>query len=685
MKSSLLLSGILSVFTFCLGAIAIAPGPTLDLSSIESGVSPGEDFYQYANGVWLARNPIPPEFSIWGGFAELAERNRAILHEILEKTAQTDSLAKAEPGSIQQKLGDFYASGMDEATINREGISPLQTELRQIDQVQDKVGFASEIADLHAKGLDPVFNLDGDQDEKDSSKQVAILTQGGLGLPDRYYYLNSDERSKDIRAQYLVHLGKMFELMGEPGEVAGQDAQTVMSLETEMAKVSKARVELRDPETNYHRMSLSELEKSAPQFDWETYFRALGLSSEALAGIDVKQPDFLSAVAKLTQEVPLDRWKTYLRWHLIHAAAPDLSQPFVDENFRFYRQVLTGAKKDRPRWKRVLDQVDANLGEALGELYVEKAFPPAAKQRALAMVNDLKIALRRKIETLDWMGDETKKEALAKLGAMGVKIGYPDKWRDYGKLEIKRQSYVLNVFAGQTFEMKRHLARIGKPVDPAEWGMSPQTVNAYYSPNRNEVVFPAGILQPPFFFQNADDAVNYGGIGAVIGHEMTHGFDDSGRHFDARGNLRDWWTAEDAKRFLERGRKIVSQFDSYIAIDSVHVNGRLTEGENIADLGGVKIALSALESALSRQTAEEREKKIDGLTQEQRFFLSYAQIWRSNVRPEYLRLVLNVDPHSPAPFRVNGPLSNLPEFAKAFGISEPSPMIRPADERVQIW
>jgi predicted metalloendopeptidase len=685
MKRFLLVSSILFVLAICFGVVADVPGPTLDLSSIQSGVSPGDDFYQYANGGWLTRNPIPPEFSIWGGFVELAERNRAILHEILEKTAQTDSLAKAEPSSIQQKLGDFYASGMDEATVNREGISPLQTELKRIDQVQDKTEFASEVADLHAMGLDPVFNLDGDQDEKDSSRQIAILTQGGLGLPDRYYYLNTDDRSKDIRAQYLVHLGKMFELMDEPAERAGQYAQAVMSLETEMAKVSKARVELRDPETNYHRMSLSELEKSAPQFDWETYFRVLGLSAEELAAIDVQQPEFLSAVSKLTQEVSLDQWKTYLRWHLIHAAAPHLSQPFADENFRFYRRVLTGARQDRPRWKRVLDQVDANLGDALGQLYVEKTFPPAAKQRALAMVNDLKIALRRKIETLDWMGDGTKKEALAKLDAMGVKIGYPDKWRDYSKLQIRHQPYVLNVFAGQTFEMKRHLARIGKPVDPAEWGMSPQTVNAYYSPNRNEVVFPAGILQPPFFFQDADDAVNYGGIGAVIGHEMTHGFDDRGRHFDARGNLRDWWTAEDARRFLERGRKIVSQFDSYVAIDSLHVNGRLTEGENIADLGGVKIALSALESALSRQTAEEREKKIDGLTQEQRFFLSYAQIWRSNVRPEYLRLILNVDPHSPAPFRVNGPLSNLPEFAKAFGISEPSPMIRPANEQVQIW
>jgi putative endopeptidase len=427
------------------------------------------------------------------------------------------------------------------------------------------------------------------------------------------------------------------------------------------------------------------LEKLSPQFDWETYFRALRLTPQRLTTMDVKQPEFISTVSKLTEDIPLDQWKTYLRWHLVHAASTDLSQPFVDENFRFYRQVLTGAKEDRPRWKRVLDEVNTNLGEALGELYVERTFPPAAKQRALKMVNDLKEALREKIQKLDWMGDETKKQALLKLGALGVKIGYPEKWRDYTSLEIKRQAYVLNVLAGQTFEMKRRLARIGKPVDLTEWAMPPQTVNAYYSPNRNEVVFAAGILQPRFFFQDADDAVNYGGIGAVIGHEMTHGFDDSGRHFDAQGNLRDWWTAEDAKRFLERGTKIVNQFDSYIAIDSLHVNGRLTEGENIADLGGVKIAFSALESDLSRRSAEAREKKLDGLTPEQRFFLSWAQIWRTNVRPEYLRLSLSIDPHSPAPFRVNGPLSNLPEFANAFGISAPSSMIRPGNERVQIW
>ena len=515
--------------------------------------------------------------------------------------------------------------------------------------------------------------------------RLPLFPRADWGLPDRYYYLNTDDRSKDIRAQYLVHLGKMFELTGEPAETARRDAEAVMNLETEMAKVSKTRVELRDPETNYHKISLVELEKLAPQFDWGTYFHALELTAGQLSAIDCKQPEFVSAVSKLTHDVPLDAWKSYLRWHLVHAASPYLSQPFVEENFRFYRHVLTGAKEDRPRWKRVLDEVDANLGEALGQLYVEKTFPPSAKQRALAMVDDLKAALRGKIEALDWMGDETKKQALLKLSALGVKIGYPDKWRDYSKLEIKRQSYILNVFAGQMFEMKRHLARIGKPVDPAEWGMTPQTVNAYYNPNRNEIVFPAGILQPPFFFQDADDAVNYGGIGAVIGHEMTHGFDDRGRHFDAQGNLRDWWTPEDAKRFLERGSKIVRQFDSYVAIDSLHVNGRLTEGENIADLGGVKIALSALESALKRHTLDEREKKIDNLTQEQRFFLSWAQIWRINIRSEYLRLALTVDPHSPAPFRVNGPLSNLPEFAKAFGISQSSRMIRPENERVQIW
>jgi putative endopeptidase len=685
MKFPYVSSARLSVLTLCVNLAAVTASFALDLTGIDSKLSPGDDFYKYANGVWIATNPIPPEFSQWGSFTELAEHNRAILHEILENAAQPQSLAKAEPGSIQQKLGDFYASGMDEATVNADGIAPLKAELDRIEGVQNATDFASEIADLHVKGLGPVFNLDGDQDDKDSTAQIAIITQGGLGLPDRFYYLNTDNRSKDIRAQYLVHLAKMFELIGEPSEAAGRDAQAVMNLETEMAKISKARVELRDPETNYHKMTLAELEKLAPQFHWETYFRALGLTAEQLAAMDVKQPEFISAVSKLTENVPLDQWKTYLRWHLIHAAATKLSQPFVDENFRFYRRTLTGAKEDRPRWKRVLDEVDTNLGEALGELYVQKAFPPGAKQRALTMVNDLKAALREKIQALDWMGEETKKEALSKLDSLGVKIGYPDKWRDYTGLEIKHQPYVLNVFAGQAFEMKRHLARIGKPVDPAEWGMVPQTVNAYYHPSRNEIVFPAGILQPPFFFQEADDAVNYGGIGAVIGHEMTHGFDDSGRHFDAKGDLRDWWTPEDAKRFLERGTKIVSQFDSYVAIDSLHINGRLTEGENIADLGGVKIALSALETALSRQTKEARESKIDGLTPEQRFFLSWAQIWRTNVRPEYLRLSLNVDPHSPAPFRVNGPLSNLPEFAKAFGISAPSPMIRLENERVQIW
>src|SRR3984893_11493070 len=685
MKLFFQLSGSLFVFALCCGIAVGVAGPTLDLANIDSKTSPGDDFYQYANGGWLASNPIPPEFSIWGGFVELAERNRAILHEILENASRPDSLSKAEVGSVQQKLGDFYASGMDEARVNAEGITPLKPVLSRIDQIQNKADLASEIADLHAKGLGPVFNLDGDQDQKDSTAQIAIIAQGGLGLPDRYYYLNTDDRSKDIRAQYLVHLGRMFELMGEPSDAAKQDAQAIMNLETEIAKVSKTRVELRDPETNYHKISLSSLETLAPLFAWETYFHALGLTTEQLGAIDVQQTEFISAVSKLTQDAPLDQCKNYLRWHLIHAASTVLSQPFVAENFRFYRQTLTGAKEDRPRWKRVLDEVDANLGEALGELYVEKTFPPAAKQRALAMVDDLKLALGEKIQALDWMGGETKKQALAKLNALGVKIGYPNRWRDYSDLEIKSQSYILNVFAGQTFEMKRHLARIGKPVDPTEWGMTPQTVNAYYNPNRNEVVFPAGILQPPFYFKDGDDAINYGGIGAVIGHEMTHGFDDSGRHFDAQGNLRDWWTPEDAKRFLERGKKIVSQFDSYVAIDALHVNGRLTEGENIGDLGGVKISFSALETALNRMTAEEREKKIDGLTEEQRFFLSYAQIWRTNIRPEYLRLALNVDPHSPAPFRVNGPLSNLPEFAKAFDISAPSPLSRPENERVQIW
>ena len=478
-------------------------------------------------------------------------------------------------------------------------------------------------------------------------------------------------------------MAKIFALLGDAPDMAAKEAQSVLNTETELAKASKTRVQLRDPEGNYHKMSLDELAKSAPDFSWKAYFTAMGAPEPG--SVDIKQPEFAVRAAQLAGTAPLDDVKTYLRWHLAHAAAGLLSKGFEDENFAFFGTTLTGAKENLPRWKRVLRSVDGGVGEALGQLYVEKNFPPEAKARALTMINDLKAVLRERLTNLEWMGPETRTAALKKLEAFGVKVGYPDKFRDYTALEISRQPYVLNVMAANVFETKRQVAKIGQPVDRTEWGMTPPTVNAYYNPSRNEIVFPAGILQPPFFGATADDAVNYGGIGAVIGHEMTHGFDDQGRQYDAEGNLKNWWTDDDLKRFKERSTKVVEQFSAYEGLPGQHVNGELTQGENIADLGGSKIAFGALQKALERQGPDAREKKIDGFTPEQRFFLSWAQVWRINMRPEMARVRLNTDPHSPGQFRCNGPLSNLVEFQKAFGIPDDSPMVRPAAEKVLIW
>jgi putative endopeptidase len=657
--------------------------PAIDPANMDLRAKPGDDFYQFANGGWLERNPIPPEYSRWGSFQELIERNYATLHQILDESVAQVSKGETAAGTVRQLVGQFYASGMNDEQINTAAVKPLQGNLDAIAQINDRKQLASVLGQLHKLGIGALFEITGGQDAKESTNQIAIVSQGGLGLPDRDYYLKDGE--SQIRDQYLEHITKMFQLLGDPEVRASAEAKQVLAFETELAKASKGRVELRDPEANYHKMSVADLAKTAAGFDWSTYFQSLGISDEQLAKMDVEQPEFFQRVAELTADTPLDDWKTYFRWHLIHATAADLSTAFVDEDFRFFKQKLTGVKQNLPRWKRILQEVDHNLGEALGQLYVEKKFPPEAKQRALAMVNDLKSALHDKIQNLDWMGPETRAAALKKLDGLGIKIGYPDKWRDYSNLQVKAQPHVLNVLAASAFETQRQLAKIGKPVDRTEWGMSPPTVNAYYSATRNEIVFPAGILQPPFFDAQADDPVNYGGIGAVIGHEMTHGFDDQGRKYDAQGNLKNWWTAEDAKRFQERGEKIVQQFNSYVMIDNLHVNGQLTEGENIADLGGVKISYAALEKALGRKSATEQNQKIDGFTPQQRFFLSWAQDWRNNTRRETIRLFLQIDPHSPGKFRVNGPFSNLPEFAHAFEVPDGSPMVRPPDERVQIW
>jgi putative endopeptidase len=654
--------------------------PPLDAKNMDTSVKPQDDFYLYANGGWLKGNPVPPEYSRWGSFDELTEKNNDALHKIAEKAANTHVDAKTAPEV--QKVGDYYASGMDKKTIDAGRIRPLEEELNRIDAIKNRADVLKALAHLHTIGVGAFFEFGSGQDEKDSSREIAQAGQGGLGLPDRDYYTKTDEDSKKKRAAYVEHVTKMLTLLGEPASKATGDAKKIMAFETSLAKASRTRVELRDPQKNYHKMSQADLQKLTPDWNWADYFVAINLAEPG--DINVGQPEFFKAANAALTSTSIDDWKTYLRWHLINAAAEDLSDDFVNEDFTFKEGVLRGTKEIKQRWKRVVGSTDEALGDALGKLYVADYFPPEAKARALEMINNLKAALADRIKTLDWMDEPTKQEALKKLAAMNVKIGYPDKWRDYSLLKIDRGPYVLNTMRAANFEVNRDLKKIGKPVDRTEWGMTPPTVNAYYNANMNEIVFPAGILQPPFFEPKADDAVNYGGMGAVIGHEMTHGFDDQGRQFDASGNLRDWWSPESAAKFKDRSQAVVQQYSEYEPIPGVHINGELTQGENIADIGGVKLAYAALQKALEKNP-QAREQKIDGLTPEQRFFLGWAQVWRANQREQDLRLRLNTDPHSPTRYRCNGPISNMSEFAKAFNLPEDCPMVRPPDKRVNIW
>jgi len=634
----------------------------------------------YADGGWIKRTEIPPEYSRWGSFNELIEKNNDALHEIAEKAANTNVDPKLAPET--QKVGDYYASGMDEKTIEAMRTKPLAEEFKSIEAVKDRNDLLKEIAHLHTIGVPALFNFDAGQDSKDSTRDIAQAAQGGLGLPDRDYYTKTDEASKKLRDQYVDHVTKMLTLLGESQNTASDHAKKILALETSLAQASRTRVELRDPQKNYNKMTQPDLQKLTPDWKWRDYFKDINLIEPG--DINVQQPEFFKAADDVFKSTPMDNWKAYLRWHLVNAAAAELSKDFVNENFNFNDATLHGTKQIKPRWKRVVISTDDAIGEALGKLYVAYDFPPEAKARALELVNNLKEALADRIKTLEWMDEPTKQEALKKLAAFTVKIGYPDKWLDYSLLKIDRGPYVLNAIRAEQFQMDRDLKKIGKPVDRTDWGMTPPTVNAYYNPNMNEIVFPAGILQPPFFYANADDAVNYGGIGAVIGHEMTHGFDDEGRQFDAVGNLRDWWSPQSAAEFKKRSQAIVQQYNEYEPLPGLHVNGELTQGENIADLGGIKLAYAALQKALDKNPGA-REQKIDGFTPEQRFFLSFAAIWKSKQRDEDLKLRLNTDPHSPARYRVDGPLSNLPEFQKAFGIPDGSPMVRAADKRVNIW
>ena len=654
--------------------------PPLDASDRDLSVKPQDDFFMYANGGWIKRTQIPPEYSRWGSFNQLIENNNDALHDIAEKAENTHVDPRLAPET--QKVSDYYASGMDEKTIEAMRIRPLDDEFKRIEAITDRNTLLKEIARLHGIGVNVLFEFGSGQDDKDSTHDIAQAVQGGLGMPDRDYYTKTDASSKKLRDQYVEHVAKMLTLTGEPAETAADHARRILTLETKLAEASRTQVQLRDPQKNYNKMPVRQLQGLTPDWNWNDYFKSIEVLEPG--DVNVHQPEFFKAADQVFKSTPLDDWKAYLRWHLINAAAEELSKDFVDEDFNFRERILRGTEKIKPRWKRVIGSTDDAIGQALGKLYVAFYFPPEAKERALELINNLKEALADRIKTLEWMDGPTKQEALKKLAAMGVKIGYPDKWLDYSLLTVDRGPFVLNAMRAAQFETTRELNKIGKPVDRTDWGMTPPTVNAYYNPQMNEIVFPAGILQPPFFYGNADDAVNYGGIGAVIGHEMTHGFDDQGRQFDAAGNLRDWWTPGSAAKFKERSQAIVKQYNEYEPLPGLHVNGELTQGENIADLGGVKLAYAALQKALDKHP-EERQKEIDGLTPEQRFFLSFAAIWKSKQRDEDLKLRLNTDPHSPARYRVDGPLSNLPEFTKAFNVPDNSPMVRPADKRVNIW
>jgi len=652
-------------------------------SNLDKSCKPCDDFYEFAMGGWMKANPIPAEYATWGTFAELRDMNLTAMRTILEAASKGEAASGSPSGSAgandvnERKIGDYYASCMDTGAIEAAGLKPIEGELTTIDAIVDRKSLDAAIAKLQREGASVVFRFSSGQDIKDSTRVIAMASQGGLGMPDRDYYFREDDKSKQLRADYERHVGKMLELAGDGADKAAAEARTVITMETALAKASRTRVELRDPEKNYNMMTLVEVKSLTPDWSWENYLHAVG--APAIGQLNVRQPDFFREMNQELASVALPDWKVYLRWHVIHDAAPGLPERFVNENFDFYDKKLSGTKEILPRWKRCVQSTDRSLGEALGQVYVEKYFPPAAKARAKEMVNNLVAALRDDIPTLSWMGPETKKEALAKLEAFNVKIGYTDKWRDYSKLTINRDSYAGNVRRSNEFEYARQLAKIGKPVDRTEWGMTPPTVNAYYNSSMNEIVFPAGILQPPFYNPNADDAVNYGGIGAVIGHEISHGFDDQGSKFDGKGNLHEWWTADDRKNFTERGDCVVNQFNGYEVEPSLHENGKLVLGESIGDLGGLAIAYAAYEKSIEGK----RPKDIDGFTPEQRFFLGWAQVWGTNQRAEAARLQTNTDPHPLARFRGNGPISNMEAFAKAFGCKKGDPMVR--EQVCKIW
>jgi len=639
---------------------------SFDLDALDKSADPCNDFYQFACGNWLRNNPIPEDQASWGRFNELHERNQTILRNIVEK-ASADNGSRS---SNDQKIGDYYFSCMDETGIEAKGTAPLKPMLDQIDALNDKAQLPVLIGRLHNRGVPALFAFSSEPDAKQSRMEIAGTDQGGISLPDRDYYLKTDAKSVEQRNQYEQHVANMFKLLGESPDKAAANAKTVVKLETELAKSSMDRIDRRDPNKVYHKMTTAQLQELSPVFTWKEYFTSL--NGPTFDSLDVSVPDFVKGMNQLVATASLDDIKTYLRWHAVHSAAPMLPKAFVDENFAFYGKVLTGAKQLRPRWKRCVQYTDGDLGEALGQAYVAEVFPPESKAATLKMVHELEAALKTDITQLSWMTEDTKKQALDKLSHIDNKIGYPDKWRDYSTLTIVRGDALGNSFRANEFEFRRQINKIGHPVDRSEWEMTPPTVNAYYQPYENNINFPAGILQPPFYDAKVDNSVNFGAIGAVIGHELTHGFDDQGAQFDADGNLRDWWTPKDEAQFKEKEQCFVNEYDSFVAVDDVHVRGKLTLGENTADNGGLRIAHMALLDVL----ATTPQKPVEGFTDDQRFFIGWGQIWCQNVRPEMSRLLALNNEHSPGKYRVNGVVSNIPEFQKAFGCKADAAMIR---------
>ena len=647
----------------------------IDASNFNTNVRPQDDFFEYANGTWLKNTPIPPTEARWGSFNELQEFNQKALRTLCEEAAANPG-AK---GSIKQKVGDLYAVGMDSAAIEKQGIAPLKPYLDRIDKLKNYTELINYIVSEYADGNGSLFGFFGGLDAKNSEAFVPQIGAGGINLPDRDYYLKDDERMKKVRAAYETHIFNVFRLMGDSEAKAKTAVSDIMRIETAYAKARMSRVELRDADKRYNKMTIADLEKICPQMPWADFMTKV-VKGAKVDYVIASQPNFLKEVNNQLKNGQLEDWKTYLRWNTIKGALPALSSAFVNEGFKM-QQALTGQKEMQPRWKRMSGAVDNNLGEALGQLYVEKNFTPEAKARMKELVGNLLKVYEKRINGLDWMSAETKAKALGKLGTFVTKIGYPDKWKDYTPLSIDRsKSYLENLIVAQKFAFNENMNRIGKPVDKTLWGMTPPTVNAYYNPTQNEIVFPAGILQFPFFNNAADDAFNYGGIGAVIGHEISHGFDDQGRKFDLNGNLKDWWTDEDSKKFISRADMVVEQYNNYKVLDTMRVNGRLTLGENIGDLGGITVAYEAFQTYSPQAKSMQ---KIDGFTPNQRFFLAWAQVWRGKYRDEAQANQILTDPHSPGKFRCNGPLTNMPEFYEAFGVKEGDKMYRPS--KIRIW